>query len=111
MQCMLIHEDGTWEARRASQREAHEVLGGPVTLVGALDDLGIFAARRDAADAPINRACGDPTRFDVPVRGPCCSWRPGRTARSATSTSRAPRPTGGALKKLARATGHGRVWP
>jgi hypothetical protein len=71
MDCLLAHADGTLEDVRIHQREASEVLGGDVTLVGAVAAAHVFAVgRRDAAALPPNPLCTDPSRFDVPVRGP-----------------------------------------
>lgn len=71
MRCVLVQPDGTAACVAAAQQEAHAVLGGAVTLVGAVDELGVFAvALRDAAALPAHAWCTDPARFDLPVRGP-----------------------------------------
>lgn len=71
MNCLLVQPDGTATRVTARQRDAHAVLGGPVTLAGAVDELGVFAvALRDANALPPNPWCTDPARFDLPVRGP-----------------------------------------
>lgn len=74
--CLLVHPDLTYEVHRAAQREATALLGGPVTLVGGIDELRIFvAARKAEGDAPdlaaaVHPLCTDSDRFEGPVRGP-----------------------------------------
>ena len=71
MNCLLAHPDGTLEEITVAQRAARDVLGGDVTLVGAVAAVDVFAvALRDSAHLPINPLCSDPSRFDTPVRGP-----------------------------------------
>jgi hypothetical protein len=71
MNCLLVHADGRVDDVRLLQREAAAWLGGDVTLVGAVDEARAFAVGlRDAARLPVNTACADAARFDVPVRGP-----------------------------------------
>lgn len=70
--CALVDADGTLRELRASQTDAHVLLAcKELTMVGALDSLGVFAVgRRDAAALPVNPACANPRFFDAPVRGP-----------------------------------------
>lgn len=71
MNCVLAHPDGTCEDVCVAQAEAHKLLGGPVTLVGAVAPAHAFAvALRESARLPVNTLCTDPSRFDAPVRGP-----------------------------------------
>lgn len=71
MDCLLVHTDLTYEVHKISQSEATGVLGGPVTLVGALDDLNVFVAalQEPPEGATLHPLCTDPERFEGPVRG------------------------------------------
>lgn len=70
MNCVVVHADGSTEQMVLCQSQASEYLGGAVTFVGAVDEVRCFAVGlRDSAQLPLNTACTDPKRFDVPVRG------------------------------------------
>jgi hypothetical protein len=71
MRLLLAREDGSYDEVDSTQREAHEVLGGPVQIVGAIDELNVVAAGlRDNDDLHANPFCGDKDRFEDDVRGP-----------------------------------------
>ena len=64
---------GTLTSVRMLQSNAHTLLGGPVTLVGAIPTLQAVAVARsnpDPTSSP-NPACTNPHYFhDVPILGP-----------------------------------------
>ena len=71
MRVLLTREDGSYEELDSTQRDAHEVLGGPVQIAGAIHELNVVAVGLRENDALIsNPYCGDKDRFEDDVRGP-----------------------------------------
>lgn len=71
---MIVHADGRFEEVVATQAQAATILEDAtgVTLVGAIDELRVFAvARRQRAHLPCNALCLNEARFhETPLRGP-----------------------------------------
>ena len=52
---VLVHVDGTYETRCEPQRNVADLLGGDITIVGAVPSLNVFAvALRSESVAPAN---------------------------------------------------------
>ena len=70
---MLVSEDGASSIVHVAQRDARRVLEDEgVTLVGAIDELNVFAvAKQNRSHLSVNVVCSDAARFhDLPLRGP-----------------------------------------
>ena len=70
--CLVAHTDGRLEEVFTTQANATHILGGSVSLVGAFDEIRVFAvARKDADALAPNCLCIHKDRFhDLPLRGP-----------------------------------------
>jgi len=74
----LPHTGGERETLFWDQEDLHTLLGGPVTFVGAIDDLRLVAVGKKMVGnestsspppPPPNPWCTDPSFFETPVRG------------------------------------------
>lgn len=55
MSVVLVHVDGTYETRNEPQRMVANLLGGDITIVGAVPHLNVFAVSVKGAVAPENK--------------------------------------------------------
>ena len=55
MSVVLVHVDGSYETRDASQRVVANLLGGDITIVGAVPLLNVFAVSLKETTAPENK--------------------------------------------------------
>ena len=70
--CVLLHTDGKHEVVAWGHEGVHLHMGGPVTFVGGIPELQVFAvALRTPPDGTVvNTYCNDATVFmDLPIRG------------------------------------------
>lgn len=67
----ILTEDGELTVRRVPCSRLHVLMGGSLTFVGAIDDLGVVAMGREtrAEGDRVNLWCGSGEHFDAPVFG------------------------------------------
>lgn len=75
--CVVLHACGSYERIDLCHKTLHEHFGGPLTIVGAIDDANVVAlGRRDAETLECNVTCArcrdcfeDDVRGDVVLVG------------------------------------------
>lgn len=67
---LVLKADGSWKTCVVDHRAVSSMLGGPITFVGGIPSLNVFAVALQQPPDDVNHKCCTDDFMDLPVKGP-----------------------------------------